>query len=327
LLVVGCSIYDNVLPRDQPATTEAASTTSDVAASGSSGRGPVASAVGAGGSTSTGAAGTTAGDGGSGAQNDDGGPDGQDDAIAQPIDAAPDTACSNPILCAVRAALVHRYSFDGSGTVVTDSVGAANGTVINAQLAGTGTLALAGGATDQYVDLPNGIVHQLENATFEAWITWGGGAGWQRIFDFGNSDGPENAQGLGVTTLYLTPQAGNPSLMLVGFKRADQVSTAETHVSATQALTMGAMVQLAVVVDDSHDQMLLYRNGAFEGWIAFPNSLSMLNDVNNWLGRSQYAADPEFTGTFHEFRIYRAALSPEEIQASYAAGTNPPFMN
>ena len=82
----------------------------------------------------------------------------------------------------MKSALLHRYSFDGTGTAVTDSVGAAHGTVVNAQLSGSGTVVLGGGTTDQYVDLPNGIVSSLTNATFEAWITWDGGNGWQRVF-------------------------------------------------------------------------------------------------------------------------------------------------
>jgi hypothetical protein len=40
--------------------------------------------------------------------------------------------------------LRHRYSFDGTGTTATDSVGGANGTVLNTTLAGDGTVVLAG---------------------------------------------------------------------------------------------------------------------------------------------------------------------------------------
>jgi hypothetical protein len=43
-------------------------------------------------------------------------------------------------------------------------------------------------------------------------------------------------------------------------------------------------------------------------------------DVNNWLGRSQFLADPGFEGSFTEFRIYGSALSASEVAASFAAG-------
>jgi hypothetical protein len=72
--------------------------------------------------------------------------------------------------------------------------------------------------------------------------------------------------------------------------------------------------------------MSLYRNGGFEASIAFSDSFSMLNDVNNWLGRSQYAADPSFSGTLHEFRIYGVALSAAQVLASFIGGTDPGFL-
>src|SRR6266576_3622315 len=55
---------------------------------------------------------------------------------AGPADVNIDEGCPNATRCALRAALVHRYSFDGTGTVVTDSIGAAHGTAVGAQLTG-----------------------------------------------------------------------------------------------------------------------------------------------------------------------------------------------
>ena len=69
-------------------------------------------------------------------------------------------APDDPPLC-----LRHRYSFNGTGTTATDSVGGADGLVLNTTLAGDGTVVLAGVDTVQYVDLPNGIVrHPLARA-------------------------------------------------------------------------------------------------------------------------------------------------------------------
>jgi hypothetical protein len=73
--------------------------------------------------------------------------------------------------------------------------------------------------------------------------------------------------------------------------------------------------------------MTLYRDGAVQGTAAFADSLSLLSDVNNWIGRSQYVTNNSFGGTIDEFRIYKAALSQALIQASMAAGPNPPFLN
>jgi hypothetical protein len=298
----------------------------------SGGVGGGGSSVSSGGSGGAGRAGS-GGTGGAGNTTDAGKDQSSEPAPDAKPDTPPDDGCPNPTLCTLRAALLHRYTFDGTGTSVTDSIGTAHGTVMNAQLSGNGTVVLAGGSTDQYVDLPNGIIKQLTNATFEAWVTWNGGGAWQRIFDFGDSSGAEGTRSQASTTLYLTPQAmmvasfPGPPVMVVGFKRSDVTSANETHVIASQAMATAMIVHVALVIDDTNNQMTLYKNGAFESSVAFTDSLSMLNDVNNWLGRSQYAVDSGFGGTIHEFRIYGAALSQSAVQASYVAGTNPAFLN
>src|SRR5258708_6422958 len=66
-------------------------------------------------------------------------PDAKDSGSAVEA-AAPDAGCPNPTACSLRAALIHRYMFDGTGTTATDSIGTANGTVMNTTLTGTGSL-------------------------------------------------------------------------------------------------------------------------------------------------------------------------------------------
>jgi hypothetical protein len=41
--------------------------------------------------------------------------------------------------------------------------------------------------------------------------------------------------------------------------------------------------------------------------------------TNNWIGRSQYAADPYFDGEIDEFRIYSQALTASEITTIFNA--------
>jgi len=62
-----------------------------------------------------------------------------------------------------------------------------------------------------------------------------------------------------------------------------------------------------------------------EGSVAFSGTLAGINDINNWLGLSQYSPDPELGGALHEARIYNAALTDEQIAFSFAQGTDPTF--
>jgi hypothetical protein len=86
-------------------------------------------------------------------------------------------------------------------------------------------------------------------------------------------------------------------------------------------LPVGTRSHVALVIDDAAKTMSLYVDGMFRAGAATPGvSLSALNDVNNWLGRAQFTADPELNGTFHEMRIYSSARSAAQIQASFVAG-------
>jgi hypothetical protein len=276
------------------------------------------SGAGAGGAGAGGAAGASGAGGSDEPVPSDAGPDAAGDA------APADAGDSNPLGCApadradcdaLTSAIVHRYSFAGSGAAVVDSAGNADGSVQNGQLSGTGELALDG--NDQFVDLPNGIVSQLQSATFEAWVDWAGGSQWQRIFDFGSSDDVEGTPRIGATYLFLTPRATGNSVR-VTFSSAG--ADAEVVVDSTNQLPADSEHHVAVVVDAQGHTLRLYIDGALAGSTAFQNQLSELSDVNNWLGQSQFSTDPLFEGSLLEFRIYGAALSAEQIALSFDLG-------
>jgi hypothetical protein len=217
--------------------------------------------------------------------------------------------------------LRHRYSFGGTGTTATDSVGGADGLVLNTTLAGDGTVVLAGVDTVQYVDLPNGIVSSIgPSATLEVWASWTGvGGTWQRVFDFGSSDLAEDTQGNGATYLFVTPNNGTTTFARTAFTNGS--TAAERFVEAPAAMPTGVLVHFAVVVDGAARTLTLYQDGVLIGSVDTVDiSLSRLNDVNNWIGRSQWTFDDEFQGTVSEFRIYGGARSAEQIAAEFAAG-------
>jgi hypothetical protein len=233
----------------------------------------------------------------------------------------------------LKSALVHRYDFEGTGTVVTDRVGTAHGSVKGGAMlsvaAGKGVVVLGGGTTGSYVDLPNKLLSPLTSATLEAWVTWGGGAAWQRIFDFGDTTNttPEDNPANGKSYLFLTPttDAAATGVMRAVYSLTGGAVAAETRVESTDAMPQ-VLTHVAVVVDATGGQLILYVDGVKAGEQAYSGDLGSINDVNCWLGRSQYAADPEMTGTFHDFRVYKAALTPKQIATSFAGGADPAFL-
>jgi hypothetical protein len=188
-------------------------------------------------------------------------------------------------------------------------------------LPNTGSIVLAGGTTDQYVSLPGGIVSSLGNsATFEAWVTWTGGAAWQRIFDFGSSDAAGGVgQGNGATYLFATPLNSVTSTSRAAFTSSG--IPGEKLVNGPAALQTAVQIHVAVVVDGTANVMSYYQNGALIGQVSITgNTLSALSDVNNWLGRSQFSPDPELAGSINEFRIYSAARTAAQVMNSFTRG-------
>jgi hypothetical protein len=226
------------------------------------------------------------------------------------------------------AKLIHRYDFEGTGTAVTDRVGTAHGTLMGgamlSKVSGRGVAVLGGGTTGAYVDLPNKLVSVLTDATFEAWITWGGGNNFQRVFDFGDSDNapPEDNPRYGKTYLFVSPKTSTAG---VTFGYSLNGSGAELLVSGTTAMPQ-ALSQVMAVADATGDTLTLYMDGVLVGKQAWTGALSSINDVNVWLGRSQYNGDAELTATYHEFRMYNAALSPQEVATAFKGGPDPVFL-
>lgn len=317
---------------ETPAAGHGAAGTSGFGAEGGGARGGSSgSGAGTGGSvggsaTNGGSLGTTGGTGASdgGNSSDAGAPNATGcDALGS---GGPDrTTCQ-----ALVDSLVHRYTFDGSGTTVVDAWGGPSGKVVNSTLTGDGAVTLAGHMSDQYVDLPNGTVSALDSATFEVWLTWMGGSEWQRIFDFGNDESDaEGMQSSGHSYLFLTPRLpdSGDGLMRLAYQRMG--GGPEMRIDATRTLPAGHLTQVAVTFDVATTTFALYIDATFENAKAFDPalvSLRALKDTNNWLGRSQYAADPELNATIEEFRIYSRALNMAELQASFEAGPSPGFL-
>jgi hypothetical protein len=224
--------------------------------------------------------------------------------------------------------LKHRYSFSepAGSTTVKDSVGTADGVIrgTGAAFDGRGQLSLPGGTSSAadaasiagYVDLPNGIISSLLNATFEAWVTWNASGAWQRIFDFGTSDGGEDLSNGYGQYLFLSPQ-GNTNLR---FAVRDQVIDAEpVQLTASAPLELGQEIYVAVTYNYTANATKLYSNAVVVASGPAVVSLSSIKDVNNWLGRSQWG-DPMFQGNFNEFRIWEGALTDADVAAAFAAG-------
>lgn len=152
--------------------------------------------------------------------------------------------------------------------------------------------------------------------TVTAWVCPDRAANvWERIFDFGNG------------------QAG-PYLFLTRFLRGVCFAGSDMAADANENLAVNEWVHIAMTVTGTKGGTLssagprIYVNGelAADGFISQTSSgtykayrawLATLEDTanysHNYIGHSQFDADVDFCGALSDFRIYRTALSEEEI--------------
>ena len=226
--------------------------------------------------------------------------------------------CPRPRRVPTRAAapaavLKHRYSFnETSGDVAKDSAGTADGKLIAASFTGDGKADLVS-ADSGYIDLPNGIISALTNASFEAWVTFDGEDGaWQRIFDFGNNVNGEDQQGAGTTYIFLTARVGGNGVLRFAATLDPNGTPREIPILDGPILPTGTNVYVVVTYNVADRIGKLYYNGALvsSGEVTIP--LNQIQDVNNWLGRSNWP-DAFFDGQFDEFRIHEGILTDQQI--------------
>jgi hypothetical protein len=210
---------------------------------------------------------------------------------------------------------VHRYRFEGQGTIVRDSIGGADGTVVDAELAGDGLLRLPG--SGGYVELPGGLLSQHRSATLEFWLAWEGdpSSRRERIFDFNSN--PQQDAGSGVdTNFFLSPNYEDDKPRL----RFRDQSGDESQLFSWRVFPARRIAHVVVVLDGVGHSMAFYMDGESLGSSPWNQSLAGLGDENVWLGRSQQAGDPDLSATFDEFRIYDQALSSEQIEENFRNG-------
>ncbi|HEY8960737.1 MAG TPA: LamG-like jellyroll fold domain-containing protein, partial [Luteolibacter sp.] len=244
----------------------------------------------------------------------------------------PDPISNQPATVWSGTAAANLASFDGTGLLLP---GATTGNQAPANLSA-------------YIDLPNGIVSSKTDFSLEIWATPVSVKNWQRLFDFGrtNLSGNAAAQGAGaaageiLSTATVAPGTTSSSddFMLA----INRGTTADTQRFAAR-LNGGTELQsdtgAGLGTSESHfvvtfqdgvgsygsngGRMTWYRNGTQVTTLDVNFHLNSIEDVNNWLGRSQFAGDSNANVRYNEVRVYDHAMTPAEISASFNAGADP----
>ena len=206
--------------------------------------------------------------------------------------------------------LVHRYSFTSAAS---DSVGgpAWNGTLPNGGTFAGGQLTLSSNS-QQYVQLPAGILSNYTALTIETWATFPDQLPANCFFyGFGNTNGT-----LGQDYIFCAPRAGRIAI-------TDGNYSSEQNAYGNFDFSYHTNFHVVAVYNPPAGYLALYTNGvlaAVNNAVTIP--FSSVNNVYSYLARSLYSSDPYPDLNLDEFRIYNGALSPNEIAATQLLGAN-----
>jgi hypothetical protein len=218
---------------------------------------------------------------------------------------------------AAHASLTHRYSFNEAAA--RDLVGNING-----KLKGPGATiadgklilkndATAIGEAISCLEFPASLLPKSGSVSLVIWFTVKNAGAFSRLINFGSSEGTE-----GTHFIYLSPSAGD-----VGARAAitgGDVSS-KTAVDFT-ACDDGKPHMIALVVDGASKKLRVLLDGTEPAAAETlgENTLDKVKALENWLGKSSFAADPGLSGAIDEFRVYDHALTPAEAAALHQAG-------
>ena len=193
-----------------------------------------------------------------------------------------------------------------SGTTAGDATGNGhNATLLNgpAWAAGRSGNAVSLDGVDDYLALPTGVVSDLSDFTIATWVYWNASRNSARIFDFGSNTG---------YYMFLTPRESNGTAR---FAITNSTYYGEQNISCNAAVPVGQWVHVAVTLSGTTGTVYINGNvvGTNTSMTFAPFRIG--STTQNWIGRSQYSADPYFNGKLEDFRIYNGALSASEIAA------------
>ena len=155
---------------------------------------------------------------------------------------------------------------------------------------------------DDYLVLPTTISNSAD-FTFVSWVYWNGGNQWQRIFDFGADTS---------NYMFVTPSAYSSQLR---FAITNSGYNGEQRLESG-AFPVGQWTHLAITLNGNVGRM--YLNGTQVDVKTINLNPANINAINNFIGKSQFAADPLFNGMLDDVFFADYALTASEISAIYS---------
>ncbi len=203
--------------------------------------------------------------------------------------------------------LILYYSFDNGGTATVGKDAESYNVSFSAENSVMGKACFMDG-NSSYLKLPNELNKSLGgNFTISTWAKFESLSWWMRVFDFGS---------------------GNDSYAFLGLSAPNDLRYAllnhstgsELNMTAAGAIRENEWTHLTLVRENK--VMKLYVNGILlsESSVFGNNSPSDIENAANYIGKSQFSADPYFNGYIDEFKVFDKALDTDEIIENMSTG-------
>jgi hypothetical protein len=210
----------------------------------------------------------------------------------------------------VPTTLNHRYSFTADAS---DSVGGANGT-LNGNATISGGQVVLDGSGGTYVSFPGSQINVATNSaiTVETWATYGGGATWSRLWEFGS--GVDNN-----SNIFCAPQVPNGGIF-TAWPVSENIGSGSRTITIGLGPLTSVTLHTTAVLNPATSTLSVYTNGVLE--YANYTATALLANCSTGLVSLGFssAGDSPWTGSVNEFRIYNGALSGPEIALTDANG-------
>ncbi|MEY2698546.1 MAG: hypothetical protein RL720_502 [Actinomycetota bacterium] len=237
-------------------------------------------------------------------------------------------ATTSDIYFNVNASDPGSYNASSPGTWTDLSAANRNGTINGSVTYNSSNSSLVfPGNANAYVDMGAGFNSFGTGITIEFEAHFGPTVdqGWERIFDFGNGPSSDN--------IWVGAYGGDPNDLAIELFHG---SVRKGYcVSAVNALTANTFAKYTITLDGSLCRMYVNgseintRAGGYGALVddsaklgsTYTSVPSVNNRTKNYIGKSNWSADPAFNGSIKYVRIYTSALTSSEVTTNSTSYT------
>lgn len=205
----------------------------------------------------------------------------------------------------IQAGLYAHYPFtsnanDESGNLLNADV---YGASLTTDRFGNENSAYAFDGVDDYIDCPDGFADFSNGITISYWSYQEAFNNWSRIIDFGNGSRSDN--------IIITPAALGSNALQFQVYRGSSSSNIRLHNTISLDTWSFWVAEI-----NSSGYAKVYKDNVLigQGNIGIPNNIER---INNYIGRSNWAADGYYQGKIDDLRIYNRILFAQEREELY----------